>query len=112
HFYNLTVSVSCRSLRFIDRKKQYVNGNLVSEKIQAYKQHTLANTPSHISSKVLQNNRQNISSVAYKLELPPGTKVNNDFHVSLLKKRHGDISQYRHIFPAMSHRSEESVRNH
>nr|KYP41865.1 hypothetical protein KK1_036743 [Cajanus cajan] len=73
--------------------KEYHCGNMVYLKIQPYKEHTLANTSFYKLAtryygpyKVLQR----IGNVAYRLELLVGTKIHNVFHVSLLKKYHGN----------------------
>ncbi|XP_072076795.1 uncharacterized protein [Arachis hypogaea] len=70
------------------RQEEFVEGDLVLVKLQPYRQHSVA----------LRKNQKlgmryfgpfpikKLSAVAYKLDLPPATKIRDAFHVSALKK--------------------------
>ncbi|XP_027358778.1 uncharacterized protein LOC113867584 [Abrus precatorius] len=79
-------------------EKEYKVGDLVYLKLQPYKQTSLPSTSFHklvaryfSPFKVLER----IGQVAYKLELPQGSKIHYVFHISLLKKCHGHNIQFQ-----------------
>lgn len=76
-------------------EREFVVGDLVFVKLRPYKQTSLKPhsfhklTPRFFGSfKVLQR----IGAVAYRLELPEGTRIHPVFHVSQLKKKTGSSS--------------------
>jgi hypothetical protein len=46
---------------------------------------------------------ERICDVAYKLQLPPGAKFHDKFHVGLLKKFHGKTSSGPGVLPPIRH---------
>jgi hypothetical protein len=46
---------------------------------------------------------ERISEVAYKLQLPPGAKLHDTFHVGLLKKFHGETPSGPEVLPPIRH---------
>lgn len=72
---------------------EYAVGDIMFVKLQPYRQHSM-----HIRKNQKLSMRyfgpfpiiERIEQVAYKLLLPPDTKIHPAFHVSLLKKCAGD----------------------
>ncbi|GKA53359.1 putative nucleotidyltransferase, ribonuclease H [Tanacetum coccineum] len=77
-------------------------GDWVYLKLQPYRQHSMNKRVFHkLAAKYYGPFQviQRVGSVAYKLNLPPISKIHNVFHVSLLKKRVGDHSVYSSLPP-------------
>ncbi|KAA3481085.1 reverse transcriptase [Gossypium australe] len=65
-------------------KREFTVGNLVYLKLQPYRQHTMRNLfPKYVGPFLVE---AKIGIVAYKLLLPPGSRIHHTFHVSQLKK--------------------------
>lgn len=73
-------------------EREFQVGDWVYLKLQAYKQHSVAQRPHHKLSSRFYGPYQvlkRVGKVAYTLQLPPTSKIHPTFHVSLLKKHHG-----------------------
>ncbi|XP_068663019.1 uncharacterized protein [Aristolochia californica] len=70
---------------------QYNQGDFVLLHLQPYHQHSIAGTRHNLSLKYFGPFQilQRVGQVAYKLNLPPKSKLHNVFHVSLLKPLKG-----------------------
>jgi hypothetical protein len=47
--------------------------------------------------------REQVGEVAYKLQLPPGAKLHDTFHVGLLKKFHDETQSDPGVLPPIQH---------
>ncbi|KAH9679078.1 hypothetical protein KPL71_025968 [Citrus sinensis] len=91
------------------REVQFSIGDKVLVKLQPYRQYTVASRSCHKLAKRYYGLFviiARIGLVAYKLELPPASKIHLVFHVSLLKPFHGSTPQ--EISPLL----EYSIDNH
>lgn len=85
-----------RMKQFADRKRterEFLVNDWVFLKIHPYRQKSLANRTVHKLSPRYYGPYQileRIGTVAYRLKLPPNSKIHPVFHVSLLKKRIGE----------------------
>lgn len=74
-------------------ERSYHEGDWVFVKLQPYRQSLVASPHNHKLAKRFYGPfhiLQKIGPTAYKLELPPEAKIQNVFHVSLLRKCHSD----------------------
>ncbi|KAH9774757.1 hypothetical protein KPL71_006192 [Citrus sinensis] len=91
------------------REVQFSVGDKVLVKLQPYRQYTVASRSCHKLAKRYYGPFvviARIGPVAYKLELPPASKIHHVFHVSLLKSFHGSTPQEISPLP------EYSIDNH
>lgn len=85
-----------KMIRYVDRHKKNLSiskGDWVCVKLQPYKQIPVKGHKFHKLSKQYFGPYQiieKLGSVAYKLQLPSTSHTHPAFHVSLLKKHHGD----------------------
>lgn len=99
-----------------DKHRTYKNfniGDLVLDKLQPYRQTTVAFRPSHKLSKHYFGPFPIISkigNVAYKLQLPEPSKIHPVFHVSLLKEFHGSSTECSDFFPSNSYNNQPLFR--
>ncbi|CAM8981122.1 unnamed protein product [Rhodiola kirilowii] len=81
---------------------EFAVGDLVYLKLQPYRQHSVTRQGSpKLAKRYYGPYRilERIGKVAYRVELPANAKVHNVFHISLLKKCHGNQQQATPTWP-------------
>ena len=89
-------------------EREFIIGDWVYLQLQPYQQTSLALRWSHkLSPRFYRSYRvlEQIGSVAYRLDLPPGSKIHPVFHVSILKKKLGSTNKTDSPLPLVSETS-------
>lgn len=78
------------------REVSYEEGDLVLIKLRPYHQHSVERSSHKLSKRYYGSFKvlAKIREVAYRVELPPGARIHNVFHVSILRL----LEVYRHSF--------------
>ena len=89
-------------------EREFVVGDWIYLQLQPYRQTSLALRQSHKLSPQFYGPYhvlEQIGSVAYRLDLPPGSKIHPVFHVSILKKQLGTTDKIDSPIPLVSETS-------
>ncbi|KAL9441336.1 hypothetical protein AB3S75_019923 [Citrus x aurantiifolia] len=84
-------------------------GDQVLVKLQPYRQLSVANRLSNKLAKRYYGPfrvMERIGAVAYRLDLPPDSKIHSVFHISLLKLFHGQDASQVHLLPSKSYNNQ------
>jgi len=97
------------------RDHTFDKGDLVLLRLQPYRQYTVNRRSSQKLSKVFFGPfkiLERIRAVAYRLELPPGSKIHSVIHISLLKPYFGTHPpEYYQPLPAVLVEEEDQEEN-
>jgi hypothetical protein len=90
---------------FADQKRRdvsFATGQFVYVRLRPYRQKSVTNSYTKLSKRFYGPFRiiERIGQVAYRLELPPDSKIHPVFHCSILKLHHGPITESADLPPS------------